>query len=256
LPPFEKVKLLGVNIDNVSVEDVLTLIEKTINSNDKARISYVNAHALNLCYEMPWFRDYMNASSLVFCDGYGVKWGALLTGQKIDHRFTPPDWIDLLCHQAVKQDWKLFFLGAKPGVAELAARKLQTSFPGLNIQTHHGYFDHFGPENEGVVLKINEYRPQIVIVGMGMPLQEKWIKENFEKLLFSNIFLPVGAMLDYLAGVTERGPGWLTDNGFEWLARLIIEPGRLGRRYLLGLPTFYIRLLLFKDSHKAAQNQE
>jgi len=245
-----KVNLLGINIDNISVENVLLHIQTTIDANKKSIISYVNIHALNLCCEIDWFYEFINSSQLVFCDGYGVHVGALLTGQKLDHRFTPPDWIDLLCQSAIQHDWGIFFLGAKLGVAEQAARQLKNKHTGLKINVHDGYFDHFGEENQQVLLQIQKSKAKIIVVGMGMPLQERWIKENFEELPDARIFLPVGAMFDYVASAIPRGPRWLTDNGFEWLARLFIEPKRLWRRYLVGNPVFFIRLIIYHLSHK------
>ncbi len=246
-----KVNLLGIEIDNENVNYVIDYIKKSIVTNNKSIISYANIHALNLCYEIEWFHSFINESQVIFCDGYGVHLGARLTGQKLDHRFTPPDWIDLVCKIAEKNNWTLFFLGAKPGVAKVAAEKLQSKYPKLKISEHNGYFDHFGTENERVLQLINESKAKIILVGMGMPLQERWIKENFKHLPTINIFLPVGALFDYLANTIPRGPRILTDNGFEWLARLIIEPKRLWKRYLIGIPLFFIRVVKY---HKANTN--
>jgi N-acetylglucosaminyldiphosphoundecaprenol N-acetyl-beta-D-mannosaminyltransferase len=242
----EKVQLLDVNIDNVGVKEVLVFIEETVRKQDRAIISYVNIYALNLCFEHEWFRNFINACHLVFCDGYGVNLGARLIGKKLNYRFTPPDWIELVCEYAVKHSIPMYFLGAQPGVSALAAETLIKKFPGLQIHTHHGYFDHFGAENDQVLAHIRESGANIILVGMGMPLQEKWIRNNFQELPDANIFLPVGAMFDYISELLPRGPRWLTDNGFEWLTRLVIEPRRLWRRYLIGNPHFFIRILLHR----------
>jgi N-acetylglucosaminyldiphosphoundecaprenol N-acetyl-beta-D-mannosaminyltransferase len=136
----------------------------------------------------------------------------------------------------------MFFLGAKPGISEIAAENLCKKYHTLKIFSHHGHFDHFGEKKIQVVEKIRESNAQLLLVGMGMPLQERWIKENFDALPNVNIFFPVGALFDYIAKTTPRGPHWLTDYGFEWLTRLIIEPKRLWRRYILGIPLFFIRI--------------
>jgi N-acetylglucosaminyldiphosphoundecaprenol N-acetyl-beta-D-mannosaminyltransferase len=239
----QNASIFSVKINNIHVDEVLSFIQSTIDNNAQAVIAYVNIHALNLCYEIKWFRDFFNTCQLVFCDGVGVQLGAALLGQKIDHRFTPPDWIDRLCQFAAENNWPIYFLGAKPGVAELAAEKLVKSNPGLIITCHHGYFNHAGSENEAVIKKINDSGAKIVLVGMGMPRQERWIIENFHHTLSANVILPVGAMFDYVAGVVPRGPRWMTDHGFEWLSRLIIEPKRLWKRYLIGNPRFLWRVL-------------
>lgn len=239
-----KVNLLGVEINNVSVDEVIKYISNMVAINKQGIISNVNVHALNIAYKKKWFRDFLNDSQLVFCDGYGVHLGAFITKQKLNYRLTPPDWLDTLCNYATKAKWPLFFLGAEPGVTEIAAKNLFKKHPGLIIYTHHGFFNHTGEENEQVINLINGSNAKILFVGMGMPKQEKWIKDNLYKLSNVHAFLPVGAMFDYIANVVPRGPKWMTDHGFEWLARLIIEPRRLWKRYIIGNPVFLWRVLM------------
>jgi N-acetylglucosaminyldiphosphoundecaprenol N-acetyl-beta-D-mannosaminyltransferase len=117
--------------------------------------------------------------------------------------------------------------------------------PGLDISgIHHGHFDHTpgSRENEAVVRRVNAARPDILIVGLGMPLQERWLMEN-RHTIDAGVALTGGAVFDYVSGGLRRGPRLLTDNGFEWLARLLIEPRRLWRRYLIGNPLFLLRVL-------------
>jgi len=239
------VKILGVNITNLPLPNIFDHISSAIQLHNRIMLSYVNIHALNLAYSAPWFRDFLNRADIVFCDGYGVMLGARMLGQKLEHRFTPPDWIGRLCELCVHNDYSLYLIGSKPDVAEKAAQKLRAAYPGVNISgTMHGYFDKTAgsTENEAVVAAINRVKPNILIVGFGMPLQEQWIQENFARLEV-NVFLPVGAALDYVAGEVRRGPRWMTDHGLEWLARLAIEPRRLWKRYLIGNPLFFWRIL-------------
>lgn len=244
------VTLLGVRVDNIDLDGVLAHIERAICAKEKVIISNVNIYALNLSYEIKWFREFLNSSEIVFCDGFGVILGALLTGQKLNNRLTPPDWIDLLCRQAQKHCWNLFFLGGRPGISAIASQNLKLRYPGLTINSHHGYFDHNGSDNQKVIELIEESKSQIILAGMGMPLQEKWIKENYEIIQNGYVFLPVGALFDYVAETIPRGPKFLTDHGLEWLSRLIIEPKRLWHRYLIGNPKFFIRLLLWALKEK------
>lgn len=140
----------------------------------------------------------------------------------------------------------MFFLGSKPGIAEKAAQRLQERHPNLVIAgTHHGYFDKTpgSLENEAIIQQINAARPNILIVAFGMPLQEKWLMENWERI-DANIALTGGAVFDYISGELARAPRWMTDNGLEWLGRLLIEPGRLWKRYVIGNPLFLWRILL------------
>ena len=238
-------RVLGVKIDLLTLDQVLVFIEQTILNGRRAIVANVNVHAANLAYSLPWFRAFLNQSDLVFCDGFGVMLGARLLGYKIPERFTPPDWIARLAALSVEHDFSLFFLGARPVVAEMAAERLRGQFPSLRIVgAHHGYFVRSPghPENEAVVQLINRLKPNILIVGFGMPLQEQWLLENWDDLDV-NVALPVGALFDYMSGVVRRGPRWMTDHGVEWLARLVIEPRRLWHRYLVGNPLFFWRVL-------------
>ena len=158
----------------------------------------------------------------------------------IPFRYVLTDWISLLAAECVRGHLSLFLLGARPGVAEKAGDYLIKQFPGLNVAgIHHGYFDKSFecPENEVVLRAIEASKADILLVGLGMPIQERWLMENWDRLNIS-VALPVGALFDYLAGEIPRAPHWMTDHGLEWLGRLIIEPRRMWRRYLLGIPHF------------------
>jgi N-acetylglucosaminyldiphosphoundecaprenol N-acetyl-beta-D-mannosaminyltransferase len=237
--------MLGVRIDRVTLPQLLASIEQCVQQRQHALISHVNVHALNLAHEQSWFRDVLNQSDLTFCDGFGVKWGARLLDAAIPARITYADWTWDLAAFAAQRGYRLFLLGARPGVALRAANYLRNQAPGLQIVgVYHGYFDKTpgSAENEAVVQYINAVRPDILLVGFGMPLQERWLRDNWNHIT-AQVALPVGAALDYVAGEVRRGPRWMTDNGFEWLARLVIEPQRLWRRYLVGNPLFFWRVL-------------
>jgi N-acetylglucosaminyldiphosphoundecaprenol N-acetyl-beta-D-mannosaminyltransferase len=219
---------------------MVNIIIRTIQARGKARVVYVNISAVNLAQDLAWFRDFINRSDIAYCDGFGVKWGARLLGLQTPYRFTPPDWIALLAEECARQHFSLYLLGAQPGVAEKVAVTLKKQFTDLTIAgTHHGYFDKTpgAGENKAVLEAINAAKPDILLVGFGMPIQERWLMENWDRLEV-NVALPVGALFDYLAGEIPRAPHWMTDHGLEWLGRLIVEPRRLWRRYLIGNTRF------------------
>ncbi len=246
LSPFESANILGVRVHSISTEELIDFILVVCKDKHKSIVANVNIHALNLAYHLTWFRNFLNQSDVVFCDGFGVKLAACITRQSLTYRMTPPDFIDHLCSMAAKQGLKIFFLGAKKGIAQLAAEKLILKYPRLQIHTYHGYFNKQlnNEENQFVVEKINESESQILIVGFGMPLQEKWILDNF-RVLDINIAFPAGALFDYISGHLVRPPIWMTDHGLEWLGRLIVEPRRLWRRYVIGNPVFFWRLFKY-----------
>jgi len=241
-PP--RVSVLGVRVSVLRVSQLLSLIEETILNRQRARLINVNIYGMNMAYGLPWFRTFLNQSEFVLCDGFGVKWGARLLGHQLPERFTPPDWLPPLAELACRQNFTFFLLGNRPGIAERATTHLQQSFPKLQVVgTHHGYFDKTlgHPSNEAVVQTIQVARPNILFVGFGMPQQERWVLENWDRLPV-NIVVTVGALFDYIADETPRGPRWMTDHGLEWLSRLLIEPRRLWKRYVLGNPLFLWRI--------------
>lgn len=241
---FEKIFIMGVRIDVVKLNELIDFLSLSVIENRKVVISYVNVHAINIAKKLSWFRDFINRSQVVFCDGVGVKWAARVVAGKKLQRFTPPDWFGHLANECAHHDFSMFFLGTQQYIVEKAAEKLKATYPDLNIVgTHHGFFDKefYSSENRHVLDMINALKPDILVVGFGMPLQEKWIMENLNELKV-NAIIPVGAFFDYMADEVARAPRWMTDNGLEWLGRLIIEPRRLWKRYIIGNPIFFWRV--------------
>lgn len=249
---WSSVNILGVNVSTVTVSELHAEIRRLIDTQTHALVLHANVYALNIAYSKPWFRDLFNSAHLVFCDGAGVRWGARLLGKQIPARITYADWMWDLAGFCSQHAYTLFFLGARPGVAEQAALRLRDRYPDLKIVgVHDGYFDKNlrSLENESCIQEINAANPHILVVGFGMPLQEKWLDENWHQIN-ANIALTGGAVFDYISGELRRAPRWMTDNGFEWLGRLLIEPFRLWKRYLIGNPLFLWRVLKQKfDLH-------
>ena len=239
-----RVEVLGVGVDAVTVEGLHAEIRRLVRRRGGVVLN-ANAHCLNLCYGDPALRRFFGGADLVFCDGAGVRLAARVLGGRIPERITYADWLPRLATFAEEEDLSLFFLGARPGVAGKAAERLRRTHPDVKVAgVRHGFFDPAvdGPENGAVVAEINASAPDILLLGLGMPLQERWLMENRHKLNFG-VALTGGAVFDYAAGNLRRGPRLLTDNGLEWLARLLIEPRRLWRRYLFGNPLFVARVL-------------
>ena len=256
----ERVEILGVGVDRISADELRTEILRIARGGEHGLVLHVNVHALNLSYHRPWLRDVLNNASVVFCDGSGVVLAAKILGRPVGlQRFTHADEMWQLAEFAAANGLSLFFLGARPGVAKKATARLKERFTGLRIAgVHHGYFDHTSgsPENEDVIQQINAANPDVLVVGFGMPLQEWWLKENWDRVN-AGVAITLGAIFDYVSGELRRGPRFLTDNGFEWLARLFIEPRRLWRRYVVGNPIFLTRVLvqrLTEDSSRRRQS--
>ena len=242
---IQSVDVLGVDV-NILTEDILhDCVKEVIKKNERALISNVNIHAYNVARSNPWMFDFFKKSDLIFCDGGGVALGARLLGHRLPGRITYADSIWHLAKIAEQEGFSFFFLGAKPGVAEKAAAKLWAVYPALKVTTQHGYFDKEkdSSENKKIINSINELKPNILMVGFGMPLQERWLYENWNDLTNVNVAYPIGALFDFISEELLRGPRWMLDNNMEWLARLLIEPKRLFWRYCWGNPWFFAMIL-------------
>ena len=234
----------GVPVDALRKDDLHGNICRAIVEDQRVTYLHVNVHGLNLAWQQRQFRSCFQNADLVICDGKGVQYAAGLLGTPLPARLTYADWTWSLAQLTVEHGYSLFFLGGRPGVAEEAAQNLQRKWPGIRIVgCQHGYFNKEAesPENRSVLARINSANPDILLTAFGMPLQEQWITANRTHLQ-TRVALSGGAVFDYISGRLARGPDWMTQHGWEWLARLIIEPRRLWRRYLLGNPLFLWRV--------------
>jgi N-acetylglucosaminyldiphosphoundecaprenol N-acetyl-beta-D-mannosaminyltransferase len=228
-----------VLVDRISLEDLLGLVRAALDNGALQTVLNANANAVTLAETNPSFATAMAKADVVFCDGFGVYVASRVLGAPIPDRITYADFTEKLAQACHAKGASMFFLGAKEGVAAKAAHNLAAAVPGLRVQSHHGYFEKNERSSREVIDIINRSGASVLLVGFGMPLQELWIT-SYRAQLKPLVVFSVGAAFDYAAGEVARGPRWLTQYGFEWLARLAIEPRRLWRRYLLGLPEFAI----------------
>jgi N-acetylglucosaminyldiphosphoundecaprenol N-acetyl-beta-D-mannosaminyltransferase len=243
---IEKISILGSSLSICDEYSLLEEIKKTVNTDQKIFVLSGNVHAYNLAYNNSWMRTLLNQANIVRIDGTGVVLGARLLGYKPLSRMTWADFAWRLAEFSEEHDYSLFFLGGRQGIANKAAERLKAHHPNLKVVgIHHGYFDKTPESNDTkvVINSINAVQPNILIVGFGMPVQERWIMENRQKIR-ANVVFTGGAVFDYLSGELRRAPKWMTNNGLEWLGRLVIEPKRLWKRYLFGNPLFFYRILL------------
>lgn len=245
ISPVGTVDIFGVSVHALTVAELHSAFAETIGNDRRAMVLNVNVHCLNLAYDRPWLVDLLNSADLVYCDGAGVVLGAKLLNQQLPGRITLADWLWELADFSQAHGYSLFFLGAQQGVAQKAAEQLVERFPNLKIAgTHHGYFDKSpgSDENLRIIQHVNEANADILIVGFGMPIQEKWLMENWA-LLKVHVAIAGGAIFDFISGELKRAPMWMNNNGLEWLGRLLIEPRRLWHRYVIGNPIFLARVL-------------
>lgn len=232
--PEERVEVLGGAMDLVRPEEVFHFVAGKIAAREAAVIANHNLHSLYLIRKNVKIAEFYRTSDLIEVDSTPLIFWARIVGRasRRFHRCTYLDWRDTFWARAIEENWKVFFVGGAPGVAEQAAARIQADWPGAQLATHHGYFDAApdSPENQAVVEAINAYKPDVVLVGMGMPRQEIWVLEN-RASLGPCVTFTVGGAFDYEAGVQRSSPRWMGQAGLEWLFRLTADPRRLFSRY-------------------------
>jgi N-acetylglucosaminyldiphosphoundecaprenol N-acetyl-beta-D-mannosaminyltransferase len=236
--------VIGVKLTLLDWDALLHVVDETVSAGRKALVASGNTYSFNLAYENEWLRSFLNSADIVRLEGEGLRWGARLLGHDTPPRLVFADFVWDMADLAAARGFSFFLLGSRPGVAQRAADRLRGRFPALNIAgLHDGYFDKTpgSAENEAVIQQINAAKPSVLFVGFGMPLQERWLLQNLPRL-DANVVFTCGALLDYVSGELRRSPRWLNNHGMEWLGRLIIEPRRLWKRYLIGNPLFLWRV--------------
>jgi len=240
---METLHILGIKITSAEMREVHEKISRFIERGGQSFILSGNIHGLNLARKYRWLADFYNRADLVRVDGAGVVLGARLLGYHICRRMTWADWGWSLARYLAEKGHSVYLLGGPTGTAAAAAEKIRNHAPGINVLGfNHGYFKKRGPENTAVIEKINHLEPDILVVGMGMPLQEKWLLENHNAIR-AKVFITAGAAFEYLAGTLRRCPPWMGNMGLEWLFRLTQDPRRLLKRYLWGNTVFILAIL-------------
>jgi N-acetylglucosaminyldiphosphoundecaprenol N-acetyl-beta-D-mannosaminyltransferase len=236
--PPRRVRILGGDVDLVTPRDVLRAIDSATAAADGAAllIANHNAHSLFLLRRSKPLRAFFADADLIQIDSTPlIHWGRLMgLPLRAAMRSTYLDWRGDFWKLAEARRWRVFYLGGAPGVAAEAARRLAERYPRATIAQHDGFFDHAADStgNAEVLQAIVAFDPHVLMVGMGMPLQEVWAHQN-RKALRRGVILTVGAAFDYEAGVQVAPPRWTGRLGVEWLARLAGQPRRLGFRYLV-----------------------
>ena len=236
-----KVNILGVKIDKVSIPEAVDMIMDFIENGEKARAVYTpNSEIVMQGYRDDAIREILNDASLLTADGIGVVYASKILKNPIYERCAGYDVACQLLKKMGEKGKSVYLFGSKPGVAEKAAKEMLQKYPGLVISgCADGYFD---SEKERLIIDdINLKKPDVLFVCLGAPKQEKWIYEH-KGILNCKVCMGLGGSLDVFAGTVQRAPEFYQNHGIEWLYRLIKEPKRFFR--MLDLPKFGITVLL------------
>ncbi|MGE5328157.1 MAG: WecB/TagA/CpsF family glycosyltransferase [Deltaproteobacteria bacterium] len=237
---MDKINMLGVPIDFVDMEDACERA-RMFAVGDRFRYIFTpNPEIIMLAQEDEEFKRVLISADMLVPDGIGVVWASWFYGKKLPERVPGFDIMADLIAWGASHGWKFYLLGGQPGVVDRAKMNLEKVYPNINVVgTHHGYFDE--NKEEEIIAHINLCSPNIILVGMGAPLQEKWIFKNRMRLN-ARVGIGVGGALDILAGKTKRAPAIFARFGLEWLYRLMKEPSRIKR--MMVIPVFFIKVIL------------
>lgn len=248
----EKILIAGVRIDNVTMAQAVSRIENLIQKKDPAFVVTPNVDHVVRFQSSAGFKQIYARAALVLPDGMPLIWAGAFLGRTFKERVSGADLVPALCPMAVQKGYKLFFLGGRTGAAESAAKKLEQKFPGIQIVGVYSPpfgFEHDLNENAAIVESIKKAAPDILLVGLGSPKQENWIKDHLEEMRVP-VSIGVGVTFEFIAGMVKRAPLFMQRSGFEWLWRLCQEPARLWKRYLIADPYFFWLILKQKLTHR------
>ena len=243
--PDLKVSLLGVQIDSVTMNQALQRIEEYIKNQGYIYITTPNVHHLILLRKDEDFRSVYRDASLVLPDGVPLLWAAKFLGVPLKEKISGSDLFPVLCAVAAERGYKVFFLGGREGAAQKAAEVLKRRYGSLQVSGWYSPplgFENNDVENEKIIKMIKEAKPDILFVGLGAPKQEKWIY-RFKDQYQVPVSIGIGVSFEFIAGMVKRAPLWMQHSGLEWFWRLMMEPRRLWKRYIIDDMSFFWLIL-------------
>ncbi len=241
----DKFSLAGLPLNYASKETIVSSLMNLVGKRrGPALVTYLNAQTFNCYQSNKEHIRLLNNFDFIYADGLGIVLAARLWGIKLPGRLTAKDFFNEFCAATEKKGLSLYLLGAKTAVINKAAKNLKKLFPALKIVGwHDGYFN--SKEENKLIGDIHKLKPDFLIVGLGSPKQEEWLVTHANRLKIK-VGWCVGGLFDFISGTKPVCPRWLGDLGGEWLFRLMTEPGRLWKRYLIGIPQFCLTVIKLK----------
>jgi len=235
LPESTSFDAMGVRVHAVQISDVVTCMEKWIRENGRCHsIAATSMHGIVEAQHDSAFKEILNSTDLVVPDGMPLVWLGRRRGHNLTHRVYGPDLVLAFCAKTAGRGYRHFFYGGEPGVPERLSESLTHLFPGLRVAGT--YSPPFRPldakEDQEIVARISRSAPDVLWVGLGTPKQERWMHEHLSTLSVP-VLVAVGAAFDIVSGRRRQAPRWMREHGLEWFFRLLQEPRRLWRRYLV-----------------------
>lgn len=234
----ECTRLFGFDLVKAKLADAARAIVAMSAVREAVTIQFINAHCINMARADAAYRTALESADLLLPDGSGIAIAARMAGREMGENLNGTDLFPAICSEAAARGQSIFLLGGQPGIATAAACTMTNRFPTLKIAgTRHGFWS--PAEEDRMIAEINASGAAILMVGLGVPLQEKWIARVRHRLT-ARVVMGVGGLFDYYSGAIPRAPLALRAAGCEWIWRLMQEPRRLFTRYILGNPLFLL----------------
>jgi len=248
------VHIAGIRLLNLGMDELVAAIEAALRGRSSTQVAFVNPACVNIAAVDPRYRAALAHADWVCPDGIGMKIAGQILGRPIRQNLNGTDLFPRLCESLAESGHQLYLLGARPGVAEATARWAQQRFPRLRIAgTRSGYFD--ARDEEAVIAEVRRSGADVLLVAMGVPAQDLWLRRNLKKT-GARVGIGVGGLFDFYGGRIPRAPLWLREVGGEWIYRLVQEPRRMWRRYLIGNFTFLHRIVRERVSPAASTGSQ
>lgn len=241
---MKTINILGVNVSNITMKQAKEKFVEFLNGDKLSAIYTPNSEIIDYATKHEDYLKVLNNAEMITPDGIGVVYAAKILGDPIEERIAGIDLIYEVLPILAEQGKSVYLLGAKPGIAEIAGKKLAEKYKGLVIAgTHDGYFK----DDEEVIEEINAACPDFLLVCIGFPKQEMWI-DKYKDRLNAKVAIGAGGTLDVFAGTVQRAPEFYQKHGIEWLYRLIKQPSRFVR--MLSLPKFGLKVVFTGKRYK------
>ena len=237
-----KVKILGVNVDSVTMSQAVAQVENLIAARKNSIVATANAEMLLMATHDDELKNILNSAELVVADGAGTVWAAHHLGYEMPERVAGFDLVQELMKISPTHDYKIFLFGAAPSIADKAKLKAEELYPGIKIVgVRNGFFT--AADEPEIIAQIKKSSPDILLVALGVPKQEKFLAK-YKSELNVPVSIGVGGTFDVMAGVVKRAPLWMQKAKLEWLFRAMLQPSRAGR--LIALPKFVLKVFASK----------
>ncbi len=236
-----RVDVLGCPFDRISFDDTVETVRAAVRERRRLQVVPGNVDFVMKARRDPVFCERLTSADLIVADGVPVVWAASLLGDPIAGRVSGTDLVSECARLSGEDQFTVAFVGAAPGIAAKAAEKLRVRYPRASIAVIDTPERLTDSSSQDVALEVRRADARVVLVALGAPRQEEWVQEYLDRT-GATVGIGIGSAFDILSGAQPRAPGWMRDHGLEWFHRMLQDPSRLGRRYILDDSPFLYHL--------------